>query len=315
MSAPTATPERAAPAKPRTAVVARGPWQLAWRRLRKDKVALISGAILILIILVAVFAPLINDMIGQKPDFQDPSGTDANGLPIGPSAAHLFGADSLGRDVLARMISGSQVSLGIGLLSTALAVVIGVVLGLLAGYLGGIVDTVIARMLDVVLAMPFVLTAVALVALFGQSLTIIVLVLAFFSWATMARIIRGQVLSLREREFVEAARSLGASTFRIMFVELLPNLVMPILIYFSLLVPVNIVSEATLAYLGLGLPVPAADWGGMISDASDQGLFYQAWWTAFFPGAILVLTTLVFNLLGDGIRDALDPRIERLLKK
>ncbi|MCA1982749.1 MAG: ABC transporter permease [Nocardioides sp.] len=312
----SATPATAPPTAPKTTIVARGPWALAWRRFRKDKVALIAAAVMAVIILVAIFAPLINSALGQDPNYQDQvNGLDVNGLPLGPSGAHWLGTDALGRDVFARLVYGARISIGIGILSTGIAVAVGVVLGLLAGYFRGIVDVIIARLLDVVLALPVVLAAVALVAVFGQSPLVTVLVLAFFSWATMARIVRGQVISLREREFIEAARSLGASSTRIMFVELLPNLVMPIIIYFSLLVPVNIVTNAVLAFLGLGIPVPTADWGGMISDAEAGGLYQQAWWLVFFPGGVLVLTTLAFNLLGDGIRDALDPRIERLLRK
>lgn len=300
-----------------TAVVARGPWALAWRRLRQDKVALISGGILIVIILVAIFGPLINDILGQQPNRQDIiNGLNESGLPVGPSSQHLLGTDDLGRDVLARLIYGTRISIGIGLLATAISIAIGVVLGLVAGYLRGFVDGVIARLIDVVLSIPFLLAAVSIVAVAGgPSLTITVGVLAFFSWATMARIIRGQVLSLREREFIEAARSLGASSWRIMFVDLLPNLLMPIIIYFSLLVPIVIVSEATLAYLGVGLPVPTADWGGMINEAETGNLYQQAWWMVFFPSGALVLTTLAFNLLGDGIRDAFDPRFARIVGK
>ncbi|HWU32521.1 MAG TPA: ABC transporter permease [Marmoricola sp.] len=298
-------------------VVARGPWALAWRRLRQDKVALVSGVVLIVLILIAIFAPLINDILGQAPNSQDiNNGLDTYGLPVGPNSQHWLGTDDLGRDVLARLIYGTRISIGIGLLATALSVLIGVVLGLLSGYLRGVVDGLIARLIDVILSIPFLLAAVSIVAVSGgPSLGITVGVLAFFSWATMARIIRGQVLSLREREFIEAARSLGASSWRIMFVDLLPNLLMPIIIYFSLLVPVVIVSEATLAFLGVGLPAPTADWGGMISEAQNGDLYKVAWWLVFFPSGALVLTTLAFNLLGDGIRDAFDPRFSRVVAK
>lgn len=297
-------------------VVARGPWALAWRRLRKDKVAMVSAVVLILIMLVGIFAPVLTSILGHPPNTQDPvNGLTIDGLPVGPNGEYWFGTDSLGRDVVARLIHGTRVSLGIGFLSTAIAVACGVVIGLASGFLGGAVDTVLARLIDLVLALPFLLVGLALVAIFGQSLLVTVLVISFFSWASMARIIRGQVLSLREREFVEAARSLGAGNLRIMFVEILPNLLMPIIVQFSLLVPIVIVTEATLAYLGLGLPVPTADWGSMISEAQKGGLYQTAWWMVVFPGGALLVTTLACNLLGDGIRDAFDPRIDRLLKK
>ncbi len=190
--------------------------------------------------------------------------------------------------------------------------IIGVVVGLAAGFLGGVVDTLLARLIDVVLSIPFLLVAIALVSITGPSLLVTVLVIGFFSWASVARIVRGQVLSLREREFVEAARSLGASDRRIMFVDILPNILAPIIVYASLLIPVVIVVEATLSYLGLGLAPPTADWGGMISDA--QNYYTTSWWFMVFPGAALLLTTLAFNLFGDGVRDAFDPRSDRIFE-
>jgi ABC-type dipeptide/oligopeptide/nickel transport system permease subunit len=298
------------------AVVARGPWALAWRRLRKDKVAMVSAVLLVLMCLLAIFAPLVASILGQNPLNQDiMNGLDANSLPVGPSGSHLLGTDQVGRDLLIRIVYGARVSLGIGLLSTLLAVVIGVAIGLMAGFLGGVVDIVLARFIDVVLSMPFLLVGIGMVAVFGQSLVITIIVIAFFSWAGMARIVRGQVLSLREREFVEAARSLGAGNWRIMTVDILPNLLMPIIVYASLQVPIAVVSEATLAYLGLGVPAPTPDWGDMINQSSQADLYQHAWWMVVFPGAALLLTTLAFNLLGDGVRDAFDPNADRLLKK
>lgn len=297
-------------------VVARGPWALAWRRLRKDKVAMFSGVVLLLIILVAIFAPVLAHLLGHQPNYQDSlNGLGPDGQPVHPGGKFLLGTDDLGRDELTRVIYGARVSLSIGLLSTGIAVAVGVVLGLIAGFMRGIVDLVIARIIDVVLSMPLVLTALALVEILGGgSFMVTMLVIAFFTWSSMARIIRGQVLSLREREFVEAARSLGSSDLRIMFVDILPNLVMPIIVFFSLQVPVTIVLEATLAYLNLGVPAPTSDWGAMLSEAQNGALYQQAPWLLLAPGAALLITTLAFNLLGDGVRDALDPRIDRLLK-
>jgi peptide/nickel transport system permease protein len=195
-------------------------------------------------------------------------------------------------------------------LATAITVAIGIVLGLAAGFLGGLVDTILARLIDVVLSVPFLLVAIALVSVTGPSLTVTVFVIGFFSWASVARIVRGQVLSLREREFVEAARSLGAGDTRIMFVDVLPNVLAPVIVYTTLLIPVVIVTQATLSFLGLGLPPPTADWGGMIS--ASQNYYTTAWWFIFFPGIALLVTTLAFNLFGDGVRDAFDPRADRL---
>ena len=292
----------------------RTPAQLAWRRFRSDRVAMVSLAVIVLIILMAVLAPLFAMLTGHPVNEQyRQTGLTPEGLPKPPSSQFLLGTDDLGRDILVRIAYGSRISLIVGVASTALTVAIGVVVGLAAGFLGGLVDTVLARLIDVTLSVPFLLVAIALVSITGPSLTVTVLVIGFFSWASVARIVRGQVLSLREREFVEAARSLGATDLRIMFVDILPNVLAPVIVYASLLIPVVIVVEATLSFLGLGLAPPTADWGGMISEA--QNYYTTAWWFIVFPGAALLITTLAFNLFGDGIRDAFDPRGERLMAK
>jgi ABC-type dipeptide/oligopeptide/nickel transport system permease subunit len=292
----------------------RTPAQLAWRRFRRDRVAMVSLAVIVLIILMAVLAPLFAMLTGHPVNEQyRQTGLTPDGLPKPPSGQFLLGTDDLGRDILVRIAYGSRISLIVGVASTALTVAIGVVVGLAAGFLGGLVDTVLARFIDVILSVPFLLVAIALVSITGPSLTVTVLVIGFFSWASVARIVRGQVLSLREREFVEAARSLGATDLRIMFVDILPNVLAPVIVYASLLIPVVIVVEATLSFLGLGLAPPTADWGGMISEA--QNYYTTAWWFIVFPGAALLITTLAFNLFGDGIRDAFDPRGERLMAK
>ena len=294
------------------AIEGRSPWLLGWQRLRRDRVAMISLVIIALIVLMAILAPLATTLTGHPPNEQYRQiGLTPDGLPKGPSGQFWLGTDDLGRDILVRIAFGARVSLLVGVVSTGIAVSLGVVIGLAAGFFGGIVDTVLARLVDVALTMPFLLVAIALVSITGPSLTITILVIGFFSWASVARIVRGQVLSLREREFVEAARSLGASDPRIMFVDILPNVLAPIIVYTTLLIPVVIVTEAALSYLGLGLPPPTADWGGMISDG--QQYYTTAWWFIIFPGTALLLTTLAFNLFGDGVRDAFDPRSDQLL--
>lgn len=295
------------------AIEGRGPWLLAWQRLRRDRVAMISLAVIVLIVLMAVLAPLAAVVTGHPPNEQYRDvGLTPDGLPKGPTSQFWLGTDDLGRDIFVRVAYGARVSLLVGVVATSLAVAIGVVIGLAAGFFGGIVDTLLARLIDVALTVPFLLVAIALVSITGPSLTITILVIGFFSWASVARIVRGQVLSLREREFVEAARSLGASDSRIMFVDILPNVLAPVIVYSTLLIPVVIVVEATLTFLGLGLPPPTADWGGMISDG--QKYYTTAWWFIIFPGLALLLTTLAFNLFGDGVRDAFDPRSDQLLK-
>jgi len=287
----------------------RTPLQLAWRRLRKDKVSMICLGFVIFLGLVAIFAPLLTKLIGHPPNVQySNTGLSIYDQPVGPSKLFLLGTDDLGRDVLSRIIYGARVSLEVGVFATAIAVVFGLLLGLVSGYYGGRVDAILARFMDLLLAFPVLLFAIALVARFGPSLELIIFVIALFQWPLIARLVRGQVISLREREFVEAARSLGSGALRIMFLDIAPNLIALAIVYATLLIPVNIVLEATLSFLGLGIQPPTASWGNMIAEAQVGDLYTIAWWFLVFPCVALFLTTLAFNLLGDGLRDALDPR-------
>ena len=314
-------PEPEAPLSvPGKAIEGRSLWQIAWMRLRRDKVAMAGGIFVVFLILLAIIGP----HIVQNPDKFNPSLVDPTLLrPIGPfggiSLAHPLGVEpESGRDLLARIVVGAQYSLLIAFLSTLLAVTIGTFFGVLAGYMGGWVDSIIARAMDVFLAFPLLVFALALVGvipdsafgLSGNSLRIAVLifVIGFFAWPYMGRIIRGQTLSLREREFVDAARSLGARTPYILFKELLPNLVAPILVYATLLIPTNILFEAALSYLGVGLYVPTPTWGQMLSNAVQNGFYYIDPEYMLVPGLTIFITVLAFNLFGDGLRDALDPR-------
>jgi peptide/nickel transport system permease protein len=296
------------------AIEAKSPWRLAWERLKRDRIALVCAGVIAAIVLVALLAPLIAAAVGHKPEETDQlGGLTPEGLPKGPTWSHPFGTDSLGRDVFIRVVYAARISLLAGVVASSLAVVVGVVVGLLAGYAGGVIDSVLSRTMDVILSFPFLLFGIALVSIVGPSLEISILVIAFFSWASIGRVVRGQTLSLREREFVEAARSLGARDLRIMFVDVLPNLVAPIIVYLTLLIPAAIVFEATLSFLGLGVVPPTATWGNMLSDS--LGYYRVAWWFVLFPGAALLITTLAFNLLGDSVRDAFDPRGERLFRR
>lgn len=294
----------AVPGRP---IEGRGPWQLVAERLRSDRVAMGSLAVIAIVVGLALTAPLISSAVSHGPDqqFRD-VGLTRDGLPVGPTSQFWLGTDDLGRDLLVRLVYGARISLLVGVAATGLTVAVGVIIGLAAGYFGGSVDTVLARLIDVVLSFPFLLFAVSLVSVAGPSLLISVLVIAMFSWASVARIVRGQTLSAREKEYVEAARSLGAGDLRIMFLHVLPNVLAPVIVYTTLLVPTVIVIEATLSFLGLGTPPPTATWGGMLNDSVNY--YRQAWWFIVFPGAALLLTTLAFNLFGDGVRDAVDPR-------
>jgi ABC-type dipeptide/oligopeptide/nickel transport system permease subunit len=300
---------------------ARSPLQLFWRRLRGDWVALAALAFIVLLVIVALAAPLVVEAVGAPPpDQQSTSALDQFGTPTGPSAHHLFGVDQLGRDVFSRVVYGARVSLEVAFISTGIAVTLGVVVGLLAGFYRGWIDTLLSRWMDVLLAFPILLLGIGLASacalgdgcfggLIQPGLTTVIFVIAIASFPYIARIIRGQVLSLREKEFVEAARSLGASDGRIMFREILPNLVAPIIVYTTLIIPTNILFEAALSFLGVGVQPPTASWGQMIADATST--FDTAWWYMVFPGVALLLTVLTFNLVGDGLQDALDPRSGR----
>jgi peptide/nickel transport system permease protein len=302
-------------------IAARSPLDLFWRRFREDRVAMVSLVFIVVLILIAAFAPLIVDLFGlPKPNTTNTLLLDSFGSPAGPSSAHPFGVDDLGRDILSRVIYGSRVSLEVAFISTGVAVVIGVTIGMVAGYYRGWVDTALSRLMDVVLAFPLLLLAIGLASactlgkgclggLIKPGLTVLIVTIALASWPYIGRIVRGQVLSLREKEFVEASRSLGASNTRIIFREILPNLVAPIIVYSSLVLPTNILFEAALSYLGVGVQFPTASWGQMISDATP--IFSTAWWYMVFPGAALVLTVLAFNLVGDGLQDALNPKSNR----
>ena len=297
---------------PAQAIEGRSQWQLTWRRLRNDKIAVASIIIIALIIAFALCAPLIASITHHGVDQAFPNkGENAAGSPVAPGThGFLLGTDQIGRDLLVRIAYGARISLFVGILTTAIATILGVTIGMVAGYFGGAVDAVLARIIDAALAFPFIVLALALAAVFNPSLAIVIGVITFFSWAGISRIVRGQTLSLKEKEYIEAARSLGAGPWRIMFVDILPNLLGPVLVLATLYIPTAVTFEATLSFLGIGIPEPAPSWGNILGEAQQ---YYQiAWWYVVFPAAALLITTLAFNLLGDGIRDAMDPRTERL---
>ena len=302
------------------AIEGRSLGQIAWMRLRRDKVAMAGGVIVVFLTLVAIFGPfLVQSPTVYHSNLIDPVYSRPYGPFGGISTAHPFGVEPVtGRDMLARIVNGARVSLLIAFLATALAVGIGVVMGVIAGYFGGWVDAVIARAMDIFLAFPLLVFAIALVGVipssaFGLSgnglrIGLLIFVIGFFAWPYMGRIIRGQTLSLREREFVDAARSMGARGSYVLFRELLPNLVGPILVYATLLVPTNILFEAALSYLGVGIIPPQPSWGGMMSDAVTNGFYQIDPMYVIIPGLAIFITVMAFNLFGDGLRDALDPR-------
>jgi peptide/nickel transport system permease protein len=311
----TATPEAVLQGVTAKAIEGRSLGQIAWMRLKRDRVAIVGAVFVIFLLLVAIFAPLVatESPLTLHTDLLD---RRLGGLPKGKlggiSGDHWLGVEpSLGRDIFSRVVYGARISLLIAIPATIVSVVLGAVAGVTAGYFGGKVDAAISRVMDVLLAFPVLVFSIALIAVVDNINRIVLLigVIGFFGWPYIGRIVRGQTLSLREREFIDAARSLGASNGHIIFKQLLPNLFAPLLVYATLIIPTNILQEAALSYLGVGVKVPTASWGQMLSSAvpwSTSDPMYMA-----VPGVALFLTVLAFNLLGDGLRDALDPRASR----
>jgi peptide/nickel transport system permease protein len=309
----------------KTAVEGRSLGRIAWTRLKRDKVALAGGFVVLLLILAAISAPLIAKLLGQDPyeyhqNLIDPLYGTPTGELGGISGEHWLGVEPVnGRDLLIRIIYGARVSLLVGFLSAMVAVVIGTVLGILAGYFGGWVDAVISRVMDGLLAFPQLLFIISLIAVMpsdllglsgtGVRLFAMILVIGFFGWPYIGRIVRGQTLSLREREYVEAALSLGARRPYILFKELLPNLIAPITVYTTLIIPTNILTEAALSFLGAGVKPPTPSWGQMLSSAINYYELDPMFMVV--PGVAIFVTVLAFNLFGDGVRDALDPKGSR----
>jgi ABC-type dipeptide/oligopeptide/nickel transport system permease subunit len=305
------------------AVSRKSPSRLFWERFRQDKAALAGGTVVILLVILAIVGgPVAAKITGhpQNAVYSDTM-TDSFGIPKGPNAQFWFGADPEGRDLFVRTMYGARTSLIVGVVASGIALLVGLVVGLLAGFYGGWIDTLLSRTADVVLSLPQILIAVGIVGacsfnkngclggLIQPGLSVVIAVISFFSWSYIARIVRGYTLSLREKEFVESARALGAGNLRILATEIVPNLIGPLIVYATLLIPTNILFEASLSFLGLGVPVTTSSWGSILSDATQ---YYDiAWWLMVFPGGFLILTTLAFNLLGDGLRDAFDVRTDR----
>lgn len=296
--------------------------RIAWLRLKRDRIAMVGAGVVVLLVVAAMLAPLIVSLAGHPPnEFHYKAVNADTQTPIGAhggiSRHFLFGVEPVnGRDLFSRILYGSRISLLIAFLATLLSMVLGTIAGVIAGYFGGSVDAVISRLMDLFLAFPILLFALALVGVVPDSafglggnalrIAVIVFIVGFFNWPYIGRVVRGQTLSLRQRDFVDSAISLGARSPYILYKEVLPNLVAPILVYTTLLIPTNILFEAALSFLGVGVRPPQATWGGMLSDATH---WYQTDpWFMLPPGLAIFFTVLAFNLFGDGLRDALDPR-------
>jgi ABC-type dipeptide/oligopeptide/nickel transport system permease subunit len=313
-------------------VVGRSPWDLFWRRFKGDKFAIAGVIFVVVIVTLALLAPVISNLVNKDPNqvFIN-KGFIKKGIfripfPKPPGSQFFLGVDSGGGDIFIKVIYGARTSLEVALFATFISVVVGIVVGLMSGFYRGKVDTFLSRVTDIFMSLPVLLFALGLAAacslpppgggqagclggLIKPGVPLVAYVIGLFSWPYISRIVRGQVLSLREKEFVEAARALGSSNRRIMFREILPNVAAPILVYTTLIIPNNILFEAALSFLGVGVPPTTPSWGQMLATASDS--FQYAWWSMVFPGLFLFLTTVGFNLVGDGLRDALDPRTGR----
>ena len=275
-------------------------WRDAWRRLRRNRMALVSGSFLLLLGVITLLAPVLPGM--RDPELQN--------LELGataPSFAHPFGTDILGRDLLARVAHGGRISILVGLVATLVSFAVGVGYGAAAGYFGGRVDNLMMRFVDVLYSLPYMFLVILLMVYFSRSLVMLFVALGLVQWLTMARIVRGQVLSIKQNEYVEAARSMGTGHFAIIFRHVVPNTLGPIIVYATLTVPAVMLQEAFLSFLGLGVQPPQASWGTLVNDGARVIAFFP--WLSLFPGLALALTLFCLNFLGDGLRDALDPHL------
>jgi oligopeptide transport system permease protein len=279
-----------------------GLWADAWRRLRRNRPAVVAGTTLIVISILTVAAPWL-------PGVADPTHQDLGLGATPPSAQHWFGTDELGRDTFARVLHGGRISLMVGLIGTLVSLLIGVTYGAFSGYRGGRVDEILMRFVDILYSLPYIFLVILLLVFFSRSLVMLFVALGLVQWLTMARIVRGQVLSLKNQTFVEAARALGAGDGSIIFRHIVPNTLGPVIVYTTLTVPAVILQEAFLSFLGLGVQPPAASWGTLVSDGAKVLALFP--WLVIFPGVALSMTLLCFNFLGDGLRDALDPQDRR----
>lgn len=270
----------------------------AWHRLKRNRFAVLGGLILLVLVLTCVFGPLLSAY-----NYEDQILANRY-LP--PSWAHWCGTDQFGRDLLVRMMIGGRISIMVGLIATFVALVIGVTYGAVAGYLGGKTDAVMMRIVDILYALPFTIFVILLMVFFGRNIFLLFFAIGAVEWLTMARIVRGQILSLRKMEYIEAARSLGYSRRRIIFRHMIPNILGPIIVYATLTIPAVMLLEAFLSFLGLGVQAPMSSWGVLIKDGAEK--MEEYWWLLVFPGGVFSLTLFSLNFLGDGLRDALDVR-------
>lgn len=272
-------------------------WHDAWHRLRKNKLAVTGGVLLIVLVLLCVVGPIFSQSYQEQ-------NLDLGAAP--PSAEHWLGTDTLGRDLFARILYGGRISITVGVVATVVALLIGVTYGAISGFFGGAVDSVMMRIVDILYALPFTIFVILLMVLFGRNIFLMFFAIGAVEWLTMARIVRGQIMSIKKMEYIEAARSLGLSRRRIIFRHMVPNVLGPTLVYTSLTIPAVMMLEAFISFLGLGVQPPLSSWGVLIKDGAEK--MEEFWWLLVFPGVAFSLTLFSLNFLGDGLRDALDVR-------
>jgi oligopeptide transport system permease protein len=274
------------------------PWRDAWNRLKRNHLAVAGGIMLLVLAAACVLGPLFSPFGYADQDLENTFAP--------PGSVHWLGTDQLGRDLLVRVLYGGRISLGVGLCATFVALTIGVVYGAVAGWVGGRTDAVMMRLVDIIYALPFTIFVILLMVFLGRNIVLLFIAIGAVEWLTMARIVRGQIMSLKKMEFIEAARSLGYGNRRIIFRHLLPNALGPIIVYATLTIPAVMLLEAFLSFLGLGVQPPMSSWGTLIKDGAEK--MEEYWWLLVFPGALFSLTLFSLNFLGDGLRDALDVR-------
>jgi ABC-type dipeptide/oligopeptide/nickel transport system permease subunit len=297
-SAPDAAPGPATLAVVETAgaVAPRGD---VWRRFRRNKLAVVGLAIIVVLVAAAILAPLVT--------FTDPGKINASISRQPPSARHWFGTDLLGRDLYSRVVYGARVSLRVGIIAVVIALAVGLVAGALAGYYGGLVDTLVMRVTDIFLAFPYLIAAIAIISVVGRSETAVILVIGLLGWMPIARLFRSSILSIKQTEYIEAARALGAGDIRIITRHILPNAIQPVIVFATIFVGTAVLSEAALSFLGVGITEPKPAWGLMV--AQGRNFIFTSPHMLFFPGGAIFLMVTAFVFVGDGLRDALDPRL------
>lgn len=277
------------------------PSKIAWNKFKKNKLAVFGIIILVLLILLSIIAPIISPFGRDVVDLLN--------IESAPSSSHILGTDELGRDVFTRLIYGGQVSLSVGVLATIIKLVIGITLGAIAGYFGGITDKVIMRFVDIIMCFPFLVIAITIASILGPSIWNVMIIIGILGWTGIARIVRAEILSLKEREFIEAAKALGLDSKDIILKHVVHNIYAPIIVYGTLGIAQGILSEASLSFLGMGVKQPQPSWGNMLSAAQNMRVLQSEWWLWIPPGLLVFLTIISINFFGDGLRDAFDPKL------